>query len=209
MTTFTNACTNGDLNQAQQLWHAGELTSTLTYKQRMHVLNTAFRWTCAFGHLNVAKWLLGIQPKIDVSAEDEFAFRFACSRGHLAVVKWLLFIKPTIDVSRYDEFAFRFACNHGHLHVAKWLLFINPTIDIHTKNQNAFCAACENGHLHVAKWLFTVKPLDACQMKHVLWRFALDDCHSHVVGWILSTIKPTRNIIRLAAAENAVPRDEE
>ena len=50
----------------------------------------AFKSSCSYGHLEMAKWLLSIKPDINIFAQYEYAFRSSCNNGHLEVAKWLL-----------------------------------------------------------------------------------------------------------------------
>jgi ankyrin repeat protein len=113
---------------------------------------------CFYGHLNVAKWLYEINPRINISEDDEYIFRNACLKGHLDIAKWLLEISPTIDISINNEFAFRGACVNGHLEVVKWLLEISPTINIGACREEAFRRSCEMRHLELVKWFHSLNP---------------------------------------------------
>lgn len=125
----------------------------------IHNINQSlFINACLDGHLEAAKWIVSVNPNIDISCDNECAFTSACSRGYLELAKWLLSIHPTIDISVYNELAFRGACNSGHLEVAKWLLLIKPTINISAENDFAFRTSCTKGYLDMAKWLQTILP---------------------------------------------------
>ena len=113
-----------------------------------HGKESAFRWACERGQLEVAQWLLSVKPDIDISSQHNYAFRFACCFGHLEVAQWLFSVKKTIG---NKEAAFRLACAKGHLNVAQWLLSVWKDIDISASDsfgrEAAFRSACFNGHL--------------------------------------------------------------
>ena len=48
-----------------------------------------FRYVCASGHFDVAKWLYELYPNIDIHEYGDFAMVFASHNGHTEVVKWL------------------------------------------------------------------------------------------------------------------------
>ena len=119
-----------------------------------------FRYSCAYGHLNIAKRLvyLGFQKKftpVDIHAVHEFAFRYCCDNGHLDVAKWLVNLGlqnfTPINVHIFD-YAFRGSCRHGHMEVAKWLINFT-SVNIHANNEYAFRWSCKNDNLEIAKWL--------------------------------------------------------
>ena len=179
---FINACKNGNLELAQQLFYNNNITLEINklafclacYHGCLHVAQwllsvnpdinisarneEAFRWACLNGHLHVAQWLLSVKNDINISADNEYAFRCSCSKGYLKIAQWLLSIKPNINISVGNEYAFRFSCSEGHLDVAQWLLSIKHDIDISAGDDFAFRCACSQGHLHVAQWLQTLKP---------------------------------------------------
>ena len=78
------------------------------------------------GHLEVSKFLLEVNPNINISIDNEAAFRYTCQNGHLEVAKFLLLVKP--DICNINENVFIEVCSFGHLEVAKWLLQIKPDI---------------------------------------------------------------------------------
>ena len=92
----------------------------------MEEINKAFRQACMNGNLELAKWLLKVNPNIDISAKNEHAFRWACMNGHLELAKWLLEINPYIDITSNSNEAFLGACFNGKLNVAQWLSKIMP-----------------------------------------------------------------------------------
>lgn len=53
-------------------------------------LEYAFRLACASGKLEVAKWLVKVNPDIDITSENNFAYHFADKHGHLDVTQWLM-----------------------------------------------------------------------------------------------------------------------
>ena len=76
---FIAACGRGDVETAK----------TLVSHVNIHAYDeSAFRWTCRNGQLEVAKWLL--TQGVHIHADDEGAFRYACYNGYLEVAKWLV-----------------------------------------------------------------------------------------------------------------------
>jgi ankyrin repeat protein len=120
MSSFIDACQNSNLHKVKELFAKDD--------NAIEDCSTAFHVACYNCHLHIAKWLLSVEPSIDVRKYDDIAFRGACYNGHHAVAKWLLSIEPSIDVRANDDEAFCWACYKGHLHVAKWLQRLIPTL---------------------------------------------------------------------------------
>jgi hypothetical protein len=153
---FISLCKRGNLLGAQEYLRLNPQTNI---SLRNH---EAFRLACAFGHLNVARWLLQMYRErgqdIDISAEDEFAFRWACERGYLDVAQWLLDLKPDIDITADNNYAFLWVCKNGYLDIAQWLLqlYRERGLDITDICNQGFAYSCRNRHLEVAKWFETI-----------------------------------------------------
>lgn len=176
----------------------GDLTSAKRHLSMYPMLNVyndeIFTRACMNGHLELAKWLLTVNPHTNISIYEEEAFGVACQYGHLEVAKWLLLVKPDINVSACDEYAFRCACENGHLVVAKWLLSIKPNIDISACDERAFRWACQRGHLEVAQWLISVKPsLNVSANEDCAFRWVCDKEYSDLkMALWLQSLKPEK-----------------
>ena len=122
----------------------------------------AFRHACYNKQLDIAKWLLNVNPDIHISVFND-AFQQSCRMGHLDVVEWLISVKPDIDISFNHDLVFRNACYDGYLDLAKLLIQMKPDIDISVYDNHLFKDACIEGYfnfkcLEVAKWLQSLKP---------------------------------------------------
>lgn len=94
---FHNLCPKGHIISAQTL---------LKFYPKLMIRNDTFRDVCANGQLETAKWVLNVNPDIDISAYNEAPFRCACLNGHLEVAKWLLFVNPNINISTNNNCVF-------------------------------------------------------------------------------------------------------
>ena len=116
-----------------------------------------------FFHLEIAKWLLEIQPQINISVFNEDPFRSACERGHSEIAKWLLKIKPQIDISAHDEYAFRSACERGHLEVGEWLRTLKPYFYVIVYNKNGVYKS------NYVRTIEEAKEAKWNQIKYLIW----------------------------------------
>jgi ankyrin repeat protein len=178
---FKNACEKGYLEIAQWLYQIANNNCFINYAR--------FQMTCKNSHTHVAKWLLKMNPNINISHDNESLFRYTCKMGRMDVAKWLLEIKPNIDILICNEDAFQSACKEGHLHIAQWLFEMKPNINISINN--AFQLACENGYVDIVQWLFVMKPsIDISANKEYAFRFACKNGHIDIAKFLLSN-KPT------------------
>jgi hypothetical protein len=120
-------------------------------------IQSAFRWACVGGHLDGAKWLLSIEPRICIRKNNYEAFRLACFNGHLHITKWLLSVEPSINVRAYDNMTLCWVCVYGHLHIAKWLLSMAAPFDAFVRNKT-FRFTCNHAVHRLAKWLQRMFP---------------------------------------------------
>jgi ankyrin repeat protein len=153
-----------------------------------------FLTVCRRGYLDIAQWVVEVNPHTNISAREDYSFIYACRVGNLQLAQWLLHISqkqtpdgkttPTIDISSGEEDAFCFACECGHLEVAQWLLQIKPTIDVSVSDNLPFFMAVSNGHLEVAQWIFEIHP----DMKSVTTEsFLFACCYGHLdtAKWLM------------------------
>lgn len=87
-----------------------------------------FYTSCMHNQLEVAQWLLSLEPDFDISINDEMIFCDACFRGNLQVAKWLVRIKPTIRVHARNHFAIKSAHKNNNDAVVYWLAESYPNM---------------------------------------------------------------------------------
>ena len=74
---------------------------TLTQKQ----LNKVFIDSCAYGHLEIVKYLLtsaDLKEHADIHADNDYGFRLACANGQLEIVKYLI-LDMSIEKTKHIE----------------------------------------------------------------------------------------------------------
>jgi len=149
------------------------------YEQHQQRINsdTAFRWSCENGRLDVAR-IVYSSGNVNISQEHRSAFQISCVYGHLIFAQWLhsLNLKKTgFDILAHIEDDFRESCKNGHLDVAQWLYCLKY-INIRANDDLIFKESCWSGHLHIAQWLTSIcnnyiitnvnKPI---QYKIIMW----------------------------------------
>jgi hypothetical protein len=135
------------------------------------------------GHVEVVKLLLG-DPRVDPSADDNYAIRFASGKGHVDVVK-LLLSDPRVIPSAFDSFVIRWASGNGHVDVVK-LLLSDPRVDPSAEYNYAIRWASRNGHVEVVKVLLNDPRVDPSTVDNYAIRFASENGHTKVVKVLLS-----------------------
>ena len=134
---FINVCRSGYLNLAKFLY---TMDTNICAKNE-----SAFRWSCHHGHIEIAKWLYSLGD-VNIHVENECSFRLSCLSGHIEVAKWLY--ELGVDVHAKNECAFRWSCQNGHIEIAKWLYELGD-VNIHVENECAFRLSCLSGHIEV------------------------------------------------------------
>jgi len=143
---FKNACLNGDLKIAKNLY-------SLDIPDIYAIRNECFLIACQNGHLNIAQWLYSLDGKPDIHLQDEFPFREAISRNQLHIAKWLYSLDDRPDIHIFDDEAFEIACRLGHLDIAKWLYSLDDKPNIRKNDDSIFKIACLNCNNQIAQWL--------------------------------------------------------
>ncbi len=154
-------------------------------------VNQAFMWAIRNRHIQLIKVLL-TNPKVDPTANNNWAIRKASENGHLKVVK-LLLTNPKVDPSAYDNYAIRFASENGHLKVVEFLL-TQLKVDPSVENNAAIQMASQNGHLGVVKLLLTLpasRGIDSSADDNFAIREASHNGHFDVVKLLLAQPKVT------------------
>ena len=92
----------------------------------------AFRYSCRYGHLKLAQWLICLgessgYSKIDIRTINDYAFGWSCEKGYLELAQWLVCLGESsgytkIDIHANDDYAFGWSCVNKHLELAQWLV---------------------------------------------------------------------------------------
>jgi ankyrin repeat protein len=149
MRKFIELCKNGNIIEIKDYISKNSNIENYEFEK-------GWMYACNNGNLVLAKWLLEINPLINISVDNNSVFYYACISGNLEIAKWLISINPNIDISYDNEFVFCSVCENGQLDVAKWLLEIKPDIDITICNEYPFFSAIENMRLNVVEWFTTL-----------------------------------------------------
>jgi len=127
------------------------------YGYKVHA-RSPFIDACCLGNIDVAKWLLNMDPNINISAGKESAMFGICRRGDIEMAKWLLEVKHDIKLTANNHCILRVACEKGYMNIVKWLLELYPHLDPHTTMRSVFIIACTNGQLEIAQLLYNMCP---------------------------------------------------
>jgi ankyrin repeat protein len=187
---FKTSCDNGHITIAKWIL-------TLNPKQNKNILENSkyiFKDAChVSGNVEIAKFILEVNPDIEISSNEEFIFRGVCKNGHLEIAMWLINLKPDIDITTYSNYAFREACNNKHSKVTEWFLKIHPnmTIDLY---EYAFRCYCFNNNLELAKYILELNPdINIQKNDNMIFIVTCSYGHLEVAKWLLKLINPTMN----------------
>ena len=158
----------------------GHLAVAVFLCERMRYNIYEFNTACAYGHLDIVKFLHGCRDthkmmsrvyEIDADGKDKYdyegyegedmddtnAMDGACQNGQLSVVKFLLEVGMP-----YTKYAMDFAAGEGHLDVVRHIHGLGATC-----TTNAIDHACRMGHLPVVQYLLDIgKPYTVWAMDY-------------------------------------------
>ncbi|XP_062569158.1 ankyrin repeat domain-containing protein 17-like [Saccostrea cucullata] len=113
--------------------------------------------SCVFGHVPVAKTLIGVGADINKEGHNHTPLTAACSAGHLSVVKELCKMGADVNLKGYMDFGHEppliEACKYGHPRIVKELLNVGASINLESASNSLLIAACWNGHLKIVNIL--------------------------------------------------------
>ena len=112
--------------------------------------SSVFKTYAEKGDIEIVELLLA-DPRVDPSANDNYAIELASQKGHDKVVE-LLLVDPRVDPSAYDNYAIRMASQNGHDKVVE-LLLADPRVDPSADNNYAIQLASQKGHDKVVELL--------------------------------------------------------
>ena len=92
--SFIVLCELGELEEAQSLYEEN-LDLNISVSQ----LSIALEFACINGHIDIAKWLLEINPNLDIGN----AFKWSCKTGWLPVAQWIESLEPTLYKIIYND----------------------------------------------------------------------------------------------------------
>jgi hypothetical protein len=114
---FRIACSNGDLAKAQYIYQ----NTSIIYQNNL-IDKYVFTKACKRGHLDVCKWLIGIDNTI--LPDPIIIFDAVCKNGHADVAKWVWSIYGNIP---YVDRIFINTCLTGRTNILKWFIEIGYT----------------------------------------------------------------------------------
>jgi len=99
-------------------------------------------------------------PRVNPSAEDNFAIHWASQNGHIEVVKVLL-ADPRVNLSADDNYAINIASFLGYTDVVKVLLAADTCVNPSVNYNYALHLAIIKGQTEVVKMLLTDERVSA------------------------------------------------
>jgi hypothetical protein len=152
-----------------------------------------FRTAVFTGNVELVDLLLQ-DPRVDPSADNNWAIRFASNNGHLSIVDRLL-QDPRVDPSANDNAAIQFASYNGHLIVVDRLLQ-DPRVDPSANDNGAILFASDKGHLVIVDRLLQDPRVDPSADYNCAIKLASKKGHLAVVNRLLqdSRVDPSADI---------------
>lgn len=186
---FNDACSNGDLTTAQELFRTGHVD--------LHdQIDAPFLLACKGNHLHVVQWLFDTCQGAVFTAQPKLCgmtYTSLCTQGHLSLAKWFR-TACSIHLRDADDVSALYGAIHAeHLDVAQWLVSVRAAAGFApNKGDVSFYHMCTDGKLEMAQWMYSVgfrnesAFLGACfynRLQVVKWLWSVD----HIVRpWLPS-----------------------
>lgn len=117
-----------------------------------------FQNVCLKNDVEFAKYLLEIDPEINISINDDNIFIQCCNDGAFQIVKWLYDIIPEMNYKSKYEYSICGACYYGNLEIAKWLKDKIEDLDLKVDNDYCMASAVTNEYYDIVNWILEKEP---------------------------------------------------
>lgn len=118
-----------------------------------------FYLSCKNGNLELVKWILNFDYKIQISQNNELAFSIACEHNNIDIAKFLYEKNKNMDLYLNNKHIIYIIVEEGYIDLLKWLYKIFPdcihSISIETQNE-LFRIACNMHQLEIAEYLYNL-----------------------------------------------------
>lgn len=169
---FFQACEQGDLDTARQLFEHGDPVMTNSLRR------TCLSATCEHGHQHVLEWLCMVWPVADDVEMLYRAWRGAGVCGDTNMVDYLHTTFPLAPdaTMKCASAALRAACEHGHEDMARHVASM-VQLSVETSCMDiceAWYGACLRGHVDLVQFLHLQWPLTSTINEANSWDFPDD-----------------------------------
>ena len=117
-----------------------------------------FFQSCTGNDVKFAKYLLELDPTINVSINNDLIFAECCNKGSLDVIEWLYDIIPNMNHKAKYEYSICGACYYGHINTAIWLMNNIDGLDIKVDNDYCMVSAIDNECNHIINYINEIEP---------------------------------------------------
>ena len=117
-----------------------------------------FFQSCTGNDVKFAKYLLELDPTINVSINNDLIFAECCNKGSLDVIEWLYDIIPNMNHKAKYEYSICGACYYGRIGTVKWLMNNINDLDIKVDNDYCMVSAIDNECYHIINYINDIEP---------------------------------------------------
>ena len=184
---FNSACEKGELEMCKFFYSLNNINIRNNNEY-------CFIHACKYGHINICKWLLKIDPNINILDSTNYnntldAFYLACLNGHIEIINWLYKfdeIKKGIKDGRWN-WAFCDCCKKNNLDILKFL-YRNKIYRNENDISLGFLFSCRNGLLDICKWLYTLEEVNVHIYNEYVFTSTCKSGQLDVCKWLYENI---------------------
>lgn len=157
---FRIACEVGKLQLAQWFYLLDK-----RIQDNIYAMNYSFAYSCFNNYLDVSKWLIEIQPKINIFAEENRAIKYIGSHGTIHTLQYLYNYQPnTMNKYILDhlDFLFRSICKYDKIEIMVWFFEQYPRqmeLYISTSMPDLFISLIYSNSIDCLIWLYDYYPV--------------------------------------------------
>ena len=123
----------------------------------IYICEHAFGIVCKNGHIDIAEWLLNINPTLNIHINNDYALQRACYSGQYNMVKWLLNIKKSnfnLSLWKYEIFINTYLLRY--IEICELLIYYDKNIINKYTVEKILYDACHKNKIETVIWIFNI-----------------------------------------------------
>lgn len=155
---FLIACENGNLELVKCIINNKIFILTSKYlDSNIYISEHAFIIVCKNGFIDIADWLININPTLNIHVNNDYPLQRACYSSHYNMVKWLLnleHIKFDLSIWKYEIFIN--TCLLRYTEICELLIEYDNRIINKFTIETILMDSIDKNKIEIIEWVFNI-----------------------------------------------------